>query len=224
MGARPRIRQHVNPLATRFAEMDVTPPRLPRGGSVELEIGCADAQFLFERAAVKSGCYIGLEIREELVHAVNQQARAAALPIEAIFCHANLHLERLFAPGRVDRVFLNFPDPCFKKRHRKRRMIDDGLGRAIHRVLAPEGELFFQSDVWEVALAVMDVFERLDSLFANQAGPWSFWKHGNPYGAKSWRERYVEGQSLPVWRLLYRPRPGAVTPRPAPSPKAPAPG
>jgi len=102
------------------------------------------------------------------------------------------------------RVFVNFPDPWFKRRHRKRRLMDEELARDIHRVLEPDGELLFQSDVWDIALDAMGVLDALDHLFVNAAGPWSFWRAPNPYAARSWREQHCEEASLPIWRLLYQ--------------------
>lgn len=199
-----RIRQHVNPLLSFFEEFRGERPALPADRPVEVEIGCAEAQFLFERAARDPDrTYVGLEIREELVHLVNRRARAAGVPVVAVFCQAQLHLGEVVAAGTVDRVYLNFPDPWFKQRHRVRRMIDHRLALAIHAALGPGGEVFVQSDVWEVALDAMDVFERLPAAFANRAGEWSFWKGGNPYGARSWREANAEATGLPIWRILY---------------------
>lgn len=202
---RARVRQHVNPLGLTFEEFRGEVPALEPGREVELEIGCAEAQFLFERAAKDPDrLYLGMEIRSQLVDWVNAEARDRAAPVHAIFCNANHHLTSILPPRSVRRVFLNFPDPWFKKRHRKRRMIDGDLVRDIHRVLAPDGELFFQSDVWDVALDTLDIVERLDDLYENRAGAWRFWKRGNPFGARSWREANCEREGLPIWRAWYR--------------------
>lgn len=202
-----RIRQHVNPLNAHFVEFRGDLPVLDADRPIEIEIGCAEAQFLFERAKLDpSRQYVGLEIREELVHWVNKHARAASLPLQAVFCQAQLHLPLIFAGHQVDRVYLNFPDPWFKKRHHNRRMIDDALAVAIGDVLRPGGELLMQSDVWEVALDALEVLERRDELFENQAGDWTFWRGGNPFGARSWREQNAEETGLPIWRILYRRR------------------
>ncbi|MEZ4367841.1 MAG: hypothetical protein R2939_16415 [Kofleriaceae bacterium] len=202
-----RIRQHVNPNLPFFERLDVERLALPAGRPVEVEIGCADAQFLFERAAVDPArTYVGLEIRDELVALVNQRAAAAAAPVRAVFCHAQHHLGTLFAPASIERVYVNFPDPWFKHRHRDRRMVDGRLGDAIVAALAPGGELLMQTDVWELALDALDVFERRDDALTNLAGAWSFWRRGNPYGVRSWREQNAEETGLPVWRLRYRRR------------------
>jgi tRNA (guanine-N7-)-methyltransferase len=200
-----RRRQHVNPLGLGFESFRGRRPELPAGRPVEIEIGCAEAQFLFERAAREPDrTYVGLEIRHELVDDVNRRAERDRLPVRAVFGHANHHLVDLFPPGRVARVFVNFPDPWFKRRHHKRRLMDEELARDIHCVLEPGGELLFQSDVWQVALDAMAVLDALDHLYVNAAGPWSFWRAANPYGARSWREAHCEQANLPIWRLLYQ--------------------
>ncbi len=200
-----RSRQHVNPLGLGFETFRGTIPTLGDDVIVECEIGCADAQFLFERAARDpSRHYVGIEIRENLVHDVNQRAAATKLPVEAVFCNANLHLDKLFSPGRVSVVHVNFPDPWFKRRHRKRRMVDPALAEHIRTILQPKGQLFFQSDVWAIALDALDTFEAAGDWLRNEAGEWSFWKSGNPFGARSWREANAEETGLDIWRLLYQ--------------------
>jgi tRNA (guanine-N7-)-methyltransferase len=200
-----RVRQHVNPLLVHFDRFRGDRPSLPADRPIEVEIGCADAQFLFERAvADPTRAYIGLEIREELVHQVNRRARTARVPVHAVFCQAQLHMAEVFPPATIDRVYLNFPDPWFKPSHRGRRMIDRKLAVGIHAAMRSGGEVFVQSDVWEVALDAMDVFERLPDRFTNLGGEWSFWRDGNPYGARSWREQNAEETGLPIWRMRYR--------------------
>jgi len=199
-----RIRQHVNPRLTFFETFRGERPRLSGDRPVELEIGCADAQFLFERAAVDPARdYVGLEIREDLVHWVNRTAREREVPVQAVFCHAGHHLPDLFPAAAVDRVYLNFPDPWFKRRHQNRRMIDAALVDGIARVTRPGADVFVQSDVWDIALDAMDVLERADDAFVNRAGEWTFWRGGNPFGARSWREANAEATGLPIWRILY---------------------
>ncbi len=200
-----RARQHVNPLGLSFEEFRGETPRLVAGLPVDIEVGCAEAQFLFELAAIDATRnYLGFEVRDHLVDWVNEQARLRDLPVQAIFANANFHLRSVIGADVVSRVFLNFPDPWFKRRHRKRRMIDDGLARDIHTALHSGGEVFFQSDVWPVALDAMAVFETLSDQFVNLAGAWSFWKRGNPHGARSWREQHCESNAMRIWRLRYQ--------------------
>lgn len=198
-----RIRQHVNPLGLHFEQFRGDKPPLEHGRAIEVEIGCAEAQFLFERAAqAPDRTYVGLEIREDLVRLVNRKARALDVPVYAVFCQAQLHMAEIFGAAQVDRVYLNFPDPWFKRRHQKRRIIDAALVDSIASIARAGTDVFVQSDVWEIALDAMAVFER-DERFANAAGEWSFWRAGNPYGVRSWREQHAEEHALSIWRILY---------------------
>lgn len=200
-----RIRQHVNPNQVHFAQFRGVRPVLD-GRPIELEVGCADAQFLFERAARDPARqYVGLEIREDLVKQVNRRARSLGVPVQAVFCQAQLHMPELFAAASVDRVYVNFPDPWFKRRHHERRMVDAALADGIARVARPGADLFVQSDVWDIALDAMATFER-DDRFVNLAGEWTFWRAGNPYGVRSWREQNAEQTGLAIWRIRYRRR------------------
>jgi tRNA (guanine-N7-)-methyltransferase len=201
-----RIRQHVNPLDQFFETYRGETPTLDPSRELEVEIGCADAQFLFERATQDpTKQYVGLEIREDLVEWVNKKARANGAPVHAVWCHAQLHVKTIFAPRVAQRVFVNFPDPWFKRRHHVRRMVDDVLAEQIAYLLAPGGDLFVQTDVWDIALDAMRSFDGdVDDRFENLAGEWTFWKDGNPYGVRSWREQNAEETNLPVWRILYR--------------------
>jgi tRNA (guanine-N7-)-methyltransferase len=206
-----RLRHHVNPLKAEYTALAAARVPLPVDGEVEVELGCADAQFLFARAAghPRRTC-VGVEIRRDLVADVNRRAAEAGLGnLSAVFANINRDLGGLFPDGRLDRVFLNFPDPWFKRRHHKRRVLTPAVAATVAGKLAPGGVVFFQSDVWELALDAMAVLEEASDagLLENAGGPWSFVR-ANPWGARSLREERVEEKGMPVWRMCYR-RPAA---------------
>lgn len=200
-----RIRQHVNPIDVFFETFRGKKPELVGGRDIEVEIGCADAQFLFERAAQDpSRHYVGLEIREDYVTYVQKKAKRLGVPVQAVWCQAQLHMKLVFPEGAASRVYVNFPDPWFKRRHHERRMVDPALAEQIAYLLKPGGELFVQTDVWDIAIDAMASFDGdLAERFDNEAGEWTFWKQGNPYGVRSWREQNAEETGLPVWRIMY---------------------
>ena len=201
-----RIRHHVNPLHSQFwARPTVARVALPPGRNVEAELGCADARFLFERAPQHPETYfLGLEIREALVEEVNAKAEAAGLQnLRAVFCNINVDLPTLVPDGSLARMFVNFPDPWFKRRHQKRRLMNDELVAVLHQKLRADGELFFQSDVFDLALDAMAVLEGAPDRFANVLGAWSFVRD-NDYGAKSLREVRCEERGMRIWRMCYR--------------------
>lgn len=192
-------------MRSAFHGRRLEPLALPPGRDVEVELGCADARFLFERAPRHpEATFVGLEIRQPLVKQVNRIAAAEGVAnLSAVFCNINVDLPDLFADGTLARVFVNFPDPWFKRRHQKRRLMNDELVAVLHRKLRRDGELFFQSDVFDLALDAMAVLEEAPDRFANVRGPWSFVRD-NPYDAKSLREVRCEERGLRIWRMCYR--------------------
>ena len=201
----PRIRQHVNPLKSDLLEIADVPRAAPAPGqALDVELGAAEAHFLVDLArADRDTLFVGVEIRRELVTFTNGELARAGLPnVRLVFANMSVDMPRLFAAGSVRRFFLNFPDPWFKSRQHKRRVIGPPLIAEIGRALAPGGELYVMTDIFALALEAMAALETSD-LFESARGPWSF-AQDNPYGAKSRRERQCEGEGARVWRLLYR--------------------
>jgi tRNA (guanine-N7-)-methyltransferase len=173
---------------------------------MEVELGAAEAHFLIERAAADGArLYVGVEIRRELVVWINAELARAGIPnVRAVFANMSVDMPRLFAPRTVRRFFLNFPDPWWKSRQHKRRVIGPALMSEIHGALEPGGELFVQTDIFDHALEAMALLEGMAPAgFVNARGPWSFFPE-NPYGARSRRERQCEAEGARIWRLLFR--------------------
>ena len=203
----PRIRQHVNPLKSDLLEIADVPRVAPAPGqALDVELGAAEAHFLIDLArADDASLFVGVEIRRELVTFTNAElGRAGPANVRLVFANMSVDMRRLFEVGSVRRFFLNFPDPWFKTRQHKRRVIGPELMTEIHRALAPDGELFVQTDIFDLGLEAMGALEGMaPARFVNAHAPWSFLP-ANPYAAKSRRERQCEGEGTRVWRLLYR--------------------
>lgn len=202
-----RIRQHVNPLNSFFFEIPVERPELPAGVPVEVELGSAEAFFLMERAVEDPArAYVGVEIRREWTRWANEEAfrRGVAGRVQCVFANISVDLPRLFSPGSVSRFFLNFPDPWFKAKQHKRRVVTPALFDELAALLAGGGEVFVATDIFELALEAMAALEA-SSAFASLQGPWSFLPQ-SPFTARSRRERQCEEEGTKIWRLGYRRR------------------
>ncbi|MEG6508432.1 tRNA (guanosine(46)-N7)-methyltransferase TrmB [Methyloligella sp. 2.7D] len=79
--------------------------------------------------------------------------------------------------GAIDRVFMLFPDPWPKTRHKKRRLLNEETASEIARVLKPGGEFRFASD-WPDYVA-----QALGILHKHPGFSW------NAARAADWRER-----------------------------------
>lgn len=206
-----RIRHHRNPLAIRGPSIgDHDAPLVAAGEhAVEVELGCAEGWWLLGRAALPPAArdcnrFIGVEIRGELIRELNHEAAKRGLGRTVAGFQANLleSLERLFPPSSVRRFVVNFPDPWFKRRHHKRRLMNEKVVEQLIDQLEPKGEIFFQSDVFDLALDAMAVLEGATPALVNASEPWSFCRE-NPFGATSRREDHSTRRARPIWRLRY---------------------
>jgi tRNA (guanine-N7-)-methyltransferase len=215
-----RVRNHRNPLRSTLLQLSPPPLELLSPASelavpaertarpIEVELGCADAQFLFQLARRDAEThYVGIEIRDALVDDVNARARAEGLArLRAVYAHINVNLPAIFDGKQavVRRFYINFPDPWWKRAHHKRRLVTRELAVELWELLTPDGELYFQSDVFELALDAMAVLESTPGFVnASPSGEWSFFRQ-SPFPARSLREDRVESRGLPVFRMLYR--------------------
>jgi len=192
-------------------------PRLPEGDSVDLrslvrgdwievEIGPGRGWFLVERAEAEPRIgIVGLEIRRKWAAVVDGRLARRRLDDRArVFAEdAGAALPRLGPDGSLRRVFVHFPDPWWKKRHRKRLVVRDRFLDEVARLLEPDGELFVQTDVDERAREY-EILVGLDARFAPSGGaPDSARIAENPYAARSPRERRAIADGLPVHRLRW---------------------
>ena len=201
-----RIRQHVNPLRSEYLQIELEPLSLVPGRPMEVELGSAEAYFLMERAVEAPGqTYIGVEIRRDLVIEANELCQQKGLAqVHCVFANISVDLPRLFPPASVHRFFINFPDPWFKHRQRKRRVVGEELVDQLFDLLALDGEIHVATDIFDIALDAMAVLEReTPRRFFNLHEPWSF-LHQSQFAARSRRERYCEKEGSRIWRLAYR--------------------
>ena len=206
------VRQHVNPLSAFFQQPRPLPPPTALFGDpirpIHLDIGCARGRFLLALAqAEPQRNYLGVEIRRALVSAAEADRQALGLQhLHYLFCNANVSLEdwlALLPAGQLERVSIQFPDPWFKKKHHKRRVLQPGLLLAIAGALAEGRELFIQSDVLAVIEPMVALTEAC-GCFERPAGDARPWRAANPLAVPTERETHVLGQGLPVYRLLVR--------------------
>jgi tRNA (guanine-N7-)-methyltransferase len=205
-----RIRHHVNPLSQRFWQpLDLPDWRLiyhQVEQPLHLDIGCAKGHFLLRMAAqAPHWNFLGLEIRQPLVQQANVLRMNHRLTnVYFLLAQANAHLASILAsfPTNVlRRVTIQFPDPWFKRKQRKRRLVQPDLVAVIADYLQPGGEVFLQSDVREVALEMYHHF-----LHHPQFVSCGELLAANPFGIPTEREQSVIQRGLPVYRFLLRRR------------------
>lgn len=206
------VRQHVNPLSRFFQQPRPLPAPAELFGApdqpLHLDIGCARGRFLLALAQQQPDRnHLGLEIRRALVDAAEADWQALGLGnLRILFCNANVSLQDWLSTlpvGLLERVSIQFPDPWFKKKHHKRRVLQPALLLAVAKALAPGRELFIQSDVLAVITPMVQLIEASGG-FDRPAEDGRPWRADNPLPVPTERETYVLAEGLPVYRVLYR--------------------
>ena len=207
------MRQHVNPLSKNFFEIDPIPPlnqvfenpKLP----LHLDIGCASGDFLFELSLKnKNWNYIGIEIREKLVLNANlKMKRRENKNLYFSFGNAN----NIFNQSNnkaiinfINSISFNFPDPWFKKKHHKRRVIQPKLINSLSNSMKKGSLIFIKTDVrelfdyMELTISESMHFKKL----AHQDV--QFYESFNPNKIQTNREKYVISNQLKIYESIYK--------------------
>ena len=207
------MRQHVNPLSKNFNEIEKIPFLIGMFGDpklkLHLDIGCAAGQFLFDLALVNTGWnYLGIEIREKLV----KNAKLKVLEREIknlyfIFGNANNILNDVqskFIIKNLKSLSFNFPDPWFKKKHHKRRVIQPKLINSLSNSMKKGSLIFIKTDVREL-------FEHMELTISEsikfkkiEHQDIKFYESFNPNRIKTNREKYVILNQLKIYESIYK--------------------
>ena len=206
------MRQHVNPLSINFNQIERIPSLSEMFGdsklNLHLDIGCASGEFLFDLALVNTSWnYLGIEIREKLVK--NAKLKSLERDIKNLyflFGNANNILndvESKFIIKNLKSISFNFPDPWFKKRHYKRRVIQQGFINILSNSLQKGTLIFIKTDV-------KDLFNYMDCTISSNLHFKTIDKKDfncsesfNPIKIKTNREKYVIVNQLDIYEKIY---------------------
>ena len=153
---RMRKRNHLEPRMEACASVWIQEPEARRGNwralmpeaeALHLEIGCGKGKFTAEMAALHPKVlFLAVErVREALVLAME---KAVNMGLKNVFFLAvdAANLEQYFAPGEVDRIYLNFCDPWPRSKNAKRRLTFHTFLEKYRLVLRPDGDIHFKTD------------------------------------------------------------------------------
>ncbi len=124
-----------------------------------LDIGCGEGEFLFELSQlIPEFNHIGIEVKPARFKKAVKTARQRDIGNVKLIHMDGLMAVELFAPQTFDRVYINFPDPWPKDRHRKHRIINGGFVSLLGSVIRPGGVLEIASDHDEYMARVEKTF------------------------------------------------------------------
>ena len=120
---------------------------MPECTGLWVEVGCGNGKFTAETAQNNpTVLLIAVERCREAMVVAMEKARDMGLTNVYYIDMDVANMEDIFAPGEIDRLFINFPDPWPRKKNAKRRLTHRGFLDKYCRVVRQGGEFHFKTD------------------------------------------------------------------------------
>lgn len=120
---------------------------MPQAREIWLELGCGKGRFTAGTAEANPDVlYLAVEMVPDAMVVAMERCVTAGLT-NVFFVDANAdQLPSFFAPGEIDRIYINFCDPWPSNRHAKRRLTHGNFLRLYRQVLKEGGQIHFKTD------------------------------------------------------------------------------
>lgn len=121
--------------------------RFPHAKELHVEIGSGKGRFITTLAAQNPDiAYIAIERYATVLVKLVRKIPDEGLPNLAVINIDATDLLKIFAPGEIDRIYLNFSDPWPKTKQAHRRLTHKGFLDLYRIVLAEHGAIHFKTD------------------------------------------------------------------------------
>ena len=169
-----------------------------------IEVGSGKGLFLVNAGLRRPefGCF-GIELARKYARLAAERAVKGGLTNVRMWPgDAGALLARRIPEASVREVHVYFPDPWWKKRHKKRRVFNEALVASILRILEPDGELHVATDVEEYHGVIRELVGDEPRFVEIDPPPLEDPKDDHDYLTNFERKYRIEGR--PVYRSSYR--------------------
>ncbi|HEX5104138.1 MAG TPA: tRNA (guanosine(46)-N7)-methyltransferase TrmB [Pirellulaceae bacterium] len=170
---------------------------------LEVEVGSGKGLFLAGASQTATDHnFLGIEVAQKYArYAAAKLARQGSANAVLVHGDALALFRQWFAADTLAAVHVYFPDPWWKKRHKKRRVLNDDFLRDVQRTLLPGGRLHFWTDVeeyFQTSLALIAATTNFSGPLPVAESPA---EHDLDY--RTHFERRTRKGSLPVYRAEF---------------------
>ncbi|HYI00163.1 tRNA (guanine-N7)-methyltransferase [Hyalangium sp.] len=198
--ARPRLLP--DPVGLKFVKLEAPPDwdaEFGFSGPLELEMGSGAGGHALEYCRRHPEVrYVAFEWRKKYARDTLSRGEKMGLKnLRVIEADARSVVPRIFAPGSLSAIHLQFPDPWWKRAHFKRAIIQPEFARLLLNRLHPGGRFDLRTDVEDRGHGMLAILE--EAGFVNPLGPGAFHPY-DPEEVPSTRERRYLQSGEPVYR------------------------
>jgi tRNA (guanine-N7-)-methyltransferase len=175
-----------------------------RRAPLEVEVGSGKGLFLRTAAPARPDAdFLGIEIAPKYARfsAASLAKRNIANAVVVVGDAVRV-FDELLPDGALAAVHVYFPDPWWKKRHKKRRVMRVSFVRDIERTLEPGGRLHFWTDVEEYFHTTLEMLAAQTHLEGPRQLPEAPSEHDMDYRTHFERRMRLDGE--PVYRAEFR--------------------
>ena len=174
-----------------------------RHAPLEVEVGSGKGLFLTAACpAQPAHDFLGIELAKKYAHYAAARLARAAFPNGKVISGDALRVFREWIPSdSLAAVHVYFPDPWWKARHKKRRVLNEGFLRDVQRTLVVGGRLHFWTDVEEYFQSTLELITRVVNLAGPLAVAEKPAEHDLDY--RTHFERRTRRRELPVFRAEF---------------------
>jgi tRNA (guanine-N7-)-methyltransferase len=175
-----------------------------RAAPLEVEVGSGKGLFLRNAASVKPEVdFLGIEVAHKYAEFAAASLAKASLRNAVMVEGDGLRIfQELIPDNSLAAVHVYFPDPWWKKRHRRRRVMRESFLRDVERTLQPGGSLHFWTDVEEYFQTSLELLAAQTTLLGPLPVPETPAEHDMAY--RTHFERRVRLASEPVYRSEFK--------------------
>jgi tRNA (guanine-N7-)-methyltransferase len=171
---------------------------------IEIELGCGKGRFIIQSARQNPAVnYLGIEKSAKFFRILKQRAVDAELAnIRLLRWEAAYFLGKYVPPGSIQACHIYFPDPWPKKRHRKRRLINQDFMACLAACLQAGGSILLATDFadyFEQMLASARACPELQEVYTKVLDPAA----ADPEQAATNYERKYLLQGRAIYKAAY---------------------
>jgi len=187
-------------LPTEFSQADLFRQRQP----LEVEVGSGKGLFLAGAShSHPEHNFLGIEVAHKYArYAAARLARQGSQNAVMISGDGLLLFRQWFPAASLDAVHVYFPDPWWKKRHKKRRVLNEQFLADVERSLVVGGRLHFWTDVEEYFQTTLALIAATTKLAGPLPVPEKPAEHDLDY--RTHFERRTRQSAEPVFRSEFR--------------------